>query len=89
MLGGTTIALFLLPKAPEEYFMKQFNENLRRLIRLTKEMSTLADEGDRNRTDCSCGIIYGILRDSAHKLKKVAQAECQSHREQNIWDENN
>ena len=69
--------------------MKQFNENLRRLIRLTKEMSALADEGDRDRKDGSCGIIYGILRDSAHKLRKIAQAECQSHREHNTWDENN
>jgi hypothetical protein len=69
--------------------MKQFNENLRRLISLTQEMSALADEGDRDRTDGSCGIIYGILRDSAHKLRKIAKAECQSHREHNTWDETN
>jgi hypothetical protein len=69
--------------------MKQFNENLCKLISLTQEMSALADEGDRDRKDGSCGIIYGILRDSAHKLRKIAQAECQSHREHNTWDETN
>ena len=68
--------------------MKQFNENLLRLIRLTDEMSMLADKGDRDRLDGSCASIYGILRDSANKLKKIAQAECQSHREHNTWDEN-
>ena len=67
--------------------MKQFNENLLRLIRLTDQMSTLADAGDRDRLDPSCGIIFGILRDSAHKLRKIAQAECQRHREHNTWDE--
>ena len=68
--------------------MKQFNENLLKLIRLTDDMSALADEGDRDRLDASCGIIFGILRDSAHKLRKIAQAECQRHREHNTWDEN-
>ena len=56
------------------------NENLRRTIRLTHEMLALADEGDRDRTDASCGILYGILRDMAYRLRKLAQTECDQHR---------
>ncbi len=67
--------------------MKSFNQNLVTLIRLTREMLALADEGDRDRIDDSCGIIYGILRDSAYRLRKVAKEECQQHIETGIWED--
>ena len=66
---------------------KPFNENLLRTLRLTREMMALADEGDRDRTDDSCGIIYGILRDMAYRLRQLAEAECDKHREAGKWDE--
>ena len=68
--------------------MKPYNENLRRLIRLTREMLALADEGDRDRIDDSCGIVYGILRDSSYVLRKVAKQEWGKHVEAGVWDEN-
>lgn len=55
------------------------DENLRRLQSLTREMMALADEGDRHRDDTSCGIIYGLLRDSAYKLSQLARQECERH----------
>ena len=63
-----------------------FNENLVKLIRLSREMLALADEGDRDRNDDSCGIIYGILRDSAYRLRKLAENECDKHRDAGKWD---
>lgn len=59
--------------------------NLVKLLRLTREMLALADEGDRDRTDSSCGIIYGILRDTAYKLRNLADKECQQHKESGKW----
>lgn len=64
-----------------------FNENLLQIIRLTREMLALADEGDRDRNDDSCGIVYGILRDSAYRLRKLAEEECEKHRQVGKWDE--
>ena len=61
------------------------NANLVKLLRLTREMLALADEGDRDRTDPSCGIVYGILRDTAYKLRKMADQECQRHKESGKW----
>jgi hypothetical protein len=61
------------------------NENLRQLLTLTREMLALADEGDRDRDDASCGIIYGILRDCAYQLRKLADKECENHREAGKW----
>jgi len=55
------------------------DENLRKLLGLAKEMIALADEGDRDRLDPDCGIIFGILRDAAYKLRRMAEAECERH----------
>jgi hypothetical protein len=66
--------------------VKPGNENLLRVLRLTKEMLALSDEGDRDRHDDSCGILYGILRDSGYRLKKLAEEERERHRQAGTWD---
>ena len=63
-----------------------YNDNLRRTLRLTQEMLALADEGDRDRVDDSCGILFGILRDMAYRLRKVAESECEKHQRAGRWD---
>jgi hypothetical protein len=60
-------------------YMSHSDNNLRRVIRLSREMLALADKGDRDRNDQSCGILYGILRDMAYQLRKFAQEECRKH----------
>lgn len=62
------------------------NENLQRTLELTREMLALADEGDRDRTDASCGIIYGVLRDSAYRIRKLAAQECENHKRSGKWE---
>jgi hypothetical protein len=63
-----------------------FNQNLIRTIRLTREMLALADEGDRDRDDDSCGVVYGILRDAAYHIRKLAEQECEKHKKAGKWD---
>ncbi len=65
---------------------EKFNVNLTRVTRLTREMLALADEGDRDRNDDSCGILYGILRDMAYRLRNLAEEECTKHRDAGKWD---
>ena len=65
-----------------------FNTNLLKVLRMTKEMLALADEGDRDRTDDSCGILYGILRDMAYRIRSLAEAECEQHKHAGKWDDN-
>jgi hypothetical protein len=62
------------------------NENLLKTVRLTREMLAVADEGDRDRDDDSCGIIYGILRDTAYRIRKLAEQECEKHKQSGKWD---
>ncbi len=61
------------------------NTNLLQTLRLTREMLALADEGDRDRNDASCGILYGIMRDTAYRLRKLAEEECLKHKSAGKW----
>ena len=56
------------------------DSNLHRVIHISYEMLELADHGDRFRTDTGCGALYGILRDFAYKVRKMAERELQVHR---------
>jgi hypothetical protein len=42
-------------------------------------MLEVADQGDAAREDVGCGVLYGVLRDSAYKLRSLAAAELEAH----------
>ena len=65
---------------------RPFNENLRRTQQLSRELLALADEGDRDRTDDTCGILYGILRDTGYRLRKLVEEEVNRHKQAGQWD---
>jgi hypothetical protein len=65
---------------------RAFNENLLRTVEISKQMLELADRGDQDRNDNSCGILYGILRDCAYRLKDLAEKECEKHKISEKWD---
>lgn len=65
---------------------QRFNDNLLKVISLSEQMLRLAEHGDRDRNDPSCGILYGILRDSAYRLRALASQECDHHRKEGKWD---
>ena len=59
--------------------MKPCDKNLKRTLQLTDKMVKLANKGNAEREDTGCGILYGVLLDSAYKLKKLAKDEKQRH----------
>jgi hypothetical protein len=65
--------------------VKPCNHNIRETLDLAERMISLADRGDAEREDVGCGILYGILRDAAYKIRKVAEAEKQNHMEKGWW----
>jgi hypothetical protein len=65
--------------------LKNCNENIKKTIALADEMIDLSEAGDADREDVGCGILYGILRDSAYKIKKTAEAEKQAHIKKGSW----
>lgn len=52
---------------------------LKKTLELAERMLRLANHGDAVRDDPGCGVVYGVLRDSAYKLKQLAEAERQAH----------
>ena len=50
-------------------------------------MIYLADQGDTDREDNGCGILYGVLRDSAYKLQKLAEEEKAAHVSKGLWQD--
>jgi hypothetical protein len=48
-------------------------------------MLKLADEGDAVREDVGCGVLYGVLRDAAYRIKKLAEAERAAHLKKDGW----
>lgn len=60
--------------------MKECDKMLEQALRLTDLMVETADLGDSAREDVGCGVLYGLLRDSAFKIRKVAEEEVEAHR---------
>lgn len=67
--------------------MKPCDKNIKRTIQLTREMIQLADQGDSEREDTGCGVLYGVLRDSAYKLLQMAENEKGRHQAKGWWQE--
>ncbi len=61
------------------------NDSIRKTIKLAEQMLQLADEGDHHREDVGCGILYGILRDSAYRIRDLAERERKAHIEKGWW----
>ena len=68
--------------------MRPCNQHILDTLKLVDEMIDLADQGDADRQDNGCGILYGILRDSAYKLKKLAEEERLNHVRKGWWVDN-
>ena len=67
--------------------MRPCDESIKKTLDLTKNMLELADEGDAVRQDSGCGVLYGVLRDSAYKIKQLAEAEREAHARKGWWEE--
>jgi len=62
------------------------NSNIIKVLNLTNEMIELANQGDHDRCDPTCGTLFGVLRDSAYKLRNLAEKEIEIHRKNGLLD---
>jgi hypothetical protein len=67
--------------------MRPCDEAIKKTLGLADHMLELADEGDAVREDSGCGVLYGIVRDAAFKIKKIAEAEREAHKSKGLWKE--
>ena len=66
--------------------MKECNKAIVEVLGLTESMIALSDKGDSVREDDGCGILYGVLRDTAYKLRKLAETEKKVHQDNGRWE---
>ncbi len=65
--------------------MKASNENIKTTLKLANSLLELAEKGDLERDDVGCGVLYGIVRDAAYKIRKVAEMEKAMHIKMKKW----
>ena len=65
--------------------MRPCDESIKETLDLVENMLDLADRGDAQREDNGCGVLYGVLRDSAFRIKQLAQAEKDAHIKKGWW----
>jgi hypothetical protein len=69
--------------------MKPCDKNIESALQITDQMIKLAELGNAEREDTGCGILYGMLLDSAYKLKRLAEKEKGNHLNKNWWKTGN
>jgi hypothetical protein len=67
--------------------VKKCDLNIKSTFILVEKMLETADAGDYDREDTGCGIMYGLIRDSAYKILQLAEKEKQAHINKGWWDE--
>ena len=67
--------------------MKKRDLCIKKTLTLTTQMLDLADKGESVREDVNCGVLYSVIRDSAYKLRKLAEDEKKAHIEKGWWKE--
>lgn len=53
-------------------------------LALARELTILADQGDGDRPDDGCAVLYGVLRDCAYKIRAEAERELGEHKVRGI-----
>ena len=67
--------------------MRPCDVRIKKTFELVKNMLDLADEGDGVREDTGCGVLYGVIKDSAFKINKLAEEEKDNHIKKGWWKE--
>ncbi len=67
--------------------MRPCDRMIKKTLELAEEMLRVADDGDALREDPSCGVLYGVVRDSAFRIKKLAEKEREAHIKKGLWKE--
>ncbi len=67
--------------------LKKCDLNIIEALSIVEKMLKLAEQGDNEREDTGCGVMYGMIRDSVYKIRQLAEKEKQVHMAKGWWDE--
>ncbi len=63
-----------------------FDSNIRRAVGLAQQPSDLAEQGERDRNDESCAVLYANMQESAQTILALAEREMDGHKAKGKWD---
>lgn len=66
---------------------RECNDNIRNVLRTAADLTILADKGEMAMEDDGCGVLYGVVRDCAYKIRAEAERERDAHKAKGMWDE--
>ena len=67
------------------FILKSDNINIIKTLNIAEQMLVLSEEGDLERRDVGCGVLYGVLRDAAYRIKRLAEMERDAHKKKGAW----
>jgi hypothetical protein len=65
--------------------LRPCSDKILKTLELVEHMLEIADEGDLAREDAGCGVLFGVIRDSAFKIKRLAEEEKKMHIKKGWW----
>ena len=64
--------------------MNKNDLNLERVLRLSRLMLHLAEEGEAGMPDVRDRVVFGVLRDSAYQLRALASSRLDEYRRRTV-----
>lgn len=64
----------------------EFNVNIRRALRVAREMDELGEDGLESANDPSCQQMYQTILDYSKDVRRLAQEEIEAHIVKDKWD---
>lgn len=55
------------------------NKNLFTALDFSGQLLAFANKADAVREDVGCGVLYGMIRDAAYKMRTMAESELKQH----------
>ncbi|MBN1308935.1 MAG: hypothetical protein JXA18_13515 [Chitinispirillaceae bacterium] len=65
--------------------MRECDKAILDVIDLSAKLLFCADRGDLKRSDDSCGVLFGTVRDCAYRLLDLARRERELHIMKGTW----
>jgi hypothetical protein len=63
------------------------NQHILQALELARRLTILADQGEGAAEDDSCVVLYGVVRDCAYRIRRLAEREREAHIARGLWDE--
>ncbi|MFC1737342.1 hypothetical protein ACFL1X_14615 [Candidatus Hydrogenedentota bacterium] len=63
------------------------NEHIRTALEMARKLTILADDGEAEMEDDGCGVLYGVVRDCAYRIRAEAEREREAHQVKGVWED--